>query len=320
MKRTEPGEITEDERMQARDEHLVKKERQRIRAEKTGETVARDKSWDRANPGTATDQPAITAEDIAVRYKVRGVRRGRFARRTEEVTALDGVSLTINRGEAFGLIGRNGAGKTTLIKVLAGTMPPDRGRVITYGAVPAMLGMGVGFNRKLSGRRNVYLGALASGMRLHEAEEVFDDIVEFAELGRAIDRPVETYSAGMYARLGFAIAIQSRPNFLLVDEALTVGDEGFKQKSKAAMEEILGQAGTIVIVSHGVGKMRQFCDRVAWLDEGKLIMVGESNEVINAYREFLGVTGEDEDDDADGGLEAGFLQGDDLDDYDGDVF
>lgn len=299
-----------EDRRTARDRRQRARERkERLAAE--GRPVPAPTGWQRRVKGTVQEEPAIVARDVTVRFTVRADRRVKGGKRKSDVVALDGVSLVIRQGEAVGFIGRNGAGKTTLIKVLAGTLPPDEGEVVTYGATPTMMGLGVGFNRRLSGRRNIYLGCMAAGMRHRDVEAVFAEIHEFSELGKAIDRPVSTYSAGMYARLAFSIAIQSRPQILLVDEALGVGDEGFREKSQTALESILAEAGTIVLVSHGLGKLKEFCDRIVWLDEGRVVMEGDPAEVVTAYRRFLGIADKDSNEEGDGGLEAEFLRGDD---------
>lgn len=249
---------------------------------------------------TATGDPAVIARNLCVEFipyvERKPTFRGMFTRRKRRanpVVALDDVSLSINKGEAFGVVGANGAGKSTLLKVLAGTLPPDSGSVDIYGTSPSLLALGVGFNRNLSGRRNVYLGGLGSGLRRSEIDERFEQVVEYADIGVAIDRPVNTYSSGMYSRLAFAVAMQSRPDILLVDELFSVGDQRFRAKSAETMEQILHDAGTIVMVSHSLGRMSKFCDRVAWIDKGKVQKVGEAAEVIEAYQVFSGVDSEE---------------------------
>lgn len=227
-------------------------------------------------------------------------------RRSKTVVALDDVYLSIRQSEAFGIVGRNGAGKSTLLTVMNGTLPPDTGTVDRFGHDAALLALGLGFNRALSGRRNVYLGAMASGLRKREVDEIFDDIVDYAELGDAIDRPVKTYSSGMYSRLAFSVAIHTAPDILLMDELMSVGDAKFKLKSKESMSQILENAGTIVVVSHGLNWVRRTCDRVAWLDGGRIKAVGGAKFVVDAYRAALGLDdskddgeqfGDDDDDD-----------------------
>lgn len=239
--------------------------------------------------------PAIVASDITVRFRPmvdrkptlrRSVGRMRH-RETQELVALDGVDLTINKGEAFGIIGRNGAGKSTLLRVMARTLKPDEGTINVYGKTSTLLQLGVGFNIQLSGRRNVLLGGLAAGLRKAEIEEKFDSIVEYAELGPAIDRPVRTYSSGMFSRLAFAVGMALDPNILLLDEVLAVGDESFRAKSMATMVELLDKAGTIVFVSHALPNVAEFCDRVMWLEGGRIRTIGEAGAVVEEYQESV---------------------------------
>lgn len=205
-------------------------------------------------------------------------------RRRDEVVALDGVSFTVDKGEAFGVIGRNGAGKSTLMRVLARTLRPDEGSVRITGETSTLLQLGVGFNPQLSGHRNVYLGALAMGMKRAQVDEHFDDIVGFAELEQAIERPLKTYSSGMTARLAFAISMYMKASVFLVDEVLAVGDDHFKKKSMDAMQTMLDHAGTIVFVSHALGQVRRICDRVMWLEDGRIKEIGSADEIIDAYK------------------------------------
>lgn len=242
------------------------------------------------------NRPSILVDDLYVRFRPYverkpTLRRAVFGRRVqEEVVALDHVSFTIRPGEAFGVIGRNGAGKSTLLKCLAGTLRPNSGKVVVNGRTSTLLQLGVGFIPSLTGRRNVYLGALAAGMRKQEIDEKFDEIVAYAELGEAIDRPMSTYSSGMFSRLAFAVAIHLDPDVLLLDEVMAVGDEGFKRKSMKTMNEILDRAGTIVYVSHSMKSIRDFCDRAIWLEHGRIESYGKARNVIKKYRASLAET------------------------------
>ena len=250
--------------------------------------------------------PALIATDVRVEFRpfverkptLKSVltpwRRTRF---TSPVVAVDGASLTIRKGEAFGIVGSNGAGKSTLLRVLSGTFPPTSGSVEVFGVRPQLLALGVGMNKQLTGRRNVYLGGLAAGMRKAEIDERFQSILDYSEIGDAIDRPVSTYSSGMYSRLAFAVAIQTRPDLLLLDEVLSPGDASFKKKSRQTMTDILEESGTIIMVSHGLPRLQKFCDRVAWMDKGRIIEVGDSREVVEHYKEFVGVDDDSDDDD-----------------------
>ena len=238
------------------------------------------------------NQTAIVAEGVTVRFRPYIERKPTLRRAVAnvgmrektEIEALDAVSFTVNRGEAFGVIGPNGAGKSTLMRVLAGTLRPDEGRAVTYGRTSTLLQLGVGFNAELSGARNIYLGGLAAGMRKREIDEAFNDIVEYAGLWDAIHRPVKTYSSGMFARLAFSVGMHLNPDILLLDEVMSVGDEAFRKKSEQAMMDLLARAGTIVFVSHNLDKVAEFCDRTMWLDRGQIQQIGRSLEVVDAYR------------------------------------
>jgi teichoic acid transport system ATP-binding protein len=241
---------------------------------------------------------AIVVEDVTIEFRPFTERRPSLRRHGfralkrshRPVRALDAVTLTIRRGEAFGVMGSNGAGKSTLLRVLAGTLPPDRGKVEVYASqFPTLLSLGIGFNRRISGRRNIYLGGLASGLHKKDIDRVFEDIVEYSELGDAIDRPLETYSSGMRSRLAFSVAVQTRPEILLLDELMSVGDVAFRQKSNATMEGLLSETRTIVMVSHDLERLERFCDRLAWLEKGRVMAVGEPREIVEQYRRFVGV-------------------------------
>lgn len=235
--------------------------------------------------------PVIVAKDVHVSYrpyadKVPTARRsiGRLRHReTRQVVALDGASCTIERGEAVAIVGRNGAGKSTLLRVLAGTLEPDSGVVEVTGEPPTLLQLGVGFNGKLSGKHNVYLGGLALGHSRAELERLLPRIEDFAEIGEAMDRPVNTYSSGMRSRLAFAIAMTLEPETLLLDEILAVGDASFRDKSMSALQDLVDRAGTVVMVTHSLTQAKRFCDSAIWLDAGKVKMVGPADEVISEY-------------------------------------
>jgi ABC-type polysaccharide/polyol phosphate transport system ATPase subunit len=238
-------------------------------------------------------RPSIHVEDLYVKFRPYvdrkpTLRRNLGRRRVQEdVVALDHVSFTVSPGEAFGIIGRNGAGKSTLLRCIAGTLRPNSGKVVVNGRASTLLQLGVGFNTELSGHRNVYLGGLAAGMRKKEIDECYDDIVRYAELEEAIDRPVKTYSSGMFSRLAFSVAMHLDPEVLLLDEVLAVGDEGFRKKSMQAMRDLLDRSGTIVFVSHSLNNVEEFCDRAIWLERGKIAAEGDSSEVVEAYREAV---------------------------------
>jgi ABC-type polysaccharide/polyol phosphate transport system ATPase subunit len=201
----------------------------------------------------------------------------------DRFVALDDVSLLVAEGESVALIGSNGSGKSTLLKLIAGILYPDAGSIECPRRLSALLELGAGFHPDLTGRENVFLNAALLGLSSAETRDRFDDIVDFADLGEFIDAPVRNYSSGMYARLGFAVAVNTRPEVLLVDEVLAVGDEVFQRRCIARMNDLRASGVTIITVSHGVQGLRDFCDRVVWLDQGKVKQDGESSDVIDEY-------------------------------------
>lgn len=238
----------------------------------------------------------VTLSEVGVRYRVPNERIATFKeyviRRLQgkvshrEFWALRQVSLEILRGEVFGFIGHNGAGKSTLLKLVARVLKPTEGRVVVYGRVAPLLEVGAGFHGELTGRENVYLNGALLGFTYREMEEKFPRIVDFADLWDFIDAPMRTYSSGMWARLGFAVATDSQPDVLIVDEVLAVGDEAFQQKS---FERIMGfrdNGATILIVSHNLASIETLCHRVAWMDHGQLKQLGEARQVVSDYRQY----------------------------------
>ncbi len=238
---------------------------------------------------------AVSVSGVGVRYRayvertptLRRVVAGRRLRQATTVVALDDVSFEVQRGETLGLVGDNGAGKSTLLRVIARTMRPDSGTVEIRGETSTLLQLGAGFNTELSGRRNVYLSGLAHGLRRAEIGRLFDDIVGYAGLGEAIDRPLKSFSSGMVSRLAFSISMHLMPDILLLDEILAVGDAGFRKKSRTAMQEMLSRGGTVLVASHILGMMAEMCDRVLWLERGRVKDLGPAEAVIDAYSRAL---------------------------------
>jgi ABC-2 type transport system ATP-binding protein len=199
---------------------------------------------------------------------------------SDSFLAVDDVSFTVQQGESIGLMGLNGSGKSTLLKLINGVMRPDQGQVLTRGRIAGLIATGAGFHPQLTGRENVFLNAAILGMSEKETKRRFDDIVEFADIGRFLDTPVGHYSSGMFARLGFAVAVHTESDIFLVDEVLAVGDRPFKRKCIARMEEIKKEGRTLFYVSHAPGSVRKMCDRVIVLDKGKLAFDGPTDEGI----------------------------------------
>ena len=201
----------------------------------------------------------------------------------EEYWALTDVSLEVQAGETVGLIGENGSGKSTLLKCMAKILRPDKGEIQVNGKVSALLELGAGFHPELSGRENVYLNGSILGVGKKELDRKFDEIVDFAGLGRFIDTPVKSYSSGMYVRLGFSVAINVNPDVLLVDEVLAVGDEQFQRRCNEKFAELRSHGSTIVLVSHTLPLVRKLCEKVALLHEGSLVEYGPASDVIDDY-------------------------------------
>jgi len=207
----------------------------------------------------------------------------RSLRPDELVTALEDVTIRVEKGQTFGVIGENGSGKSTLLKLVAGIAKPTAGRVRTEGKVSALIELGAGFHPEISGRENVFINGIMLGLSRKEISAKFDDIVRFAELEDFIDAPVKTYSSGMYMRLGFAIAINVNPEILLIDEVLAVGDASFVPKCLDRIDDFRRRKKTILFVSHDLTTVEKICDRVAWLKGGRLLAVGDPKRVIDAY-------------------------------------
>ena len=199
---------------------------------------------------------------------------------SEDFSAVEDVSFTVEQGESVGLMGLNGSGKSTLLKLINGVMRPDRGSVLTRGRIAGLIATGAGFHPQISGRDNVFLNAAILGMSEAETKRKFDQIVDFADIGKFLDTPVGHYSSGMFSRLGFAVAVHTDSDIFLMDEVLAVGDRPFKRKCMARMQEIRDEGRTMFYVSHAAGSVRKMCDRVLVLDSGKLAFDGDVDEGI----------------------------------------
>ena len=235
----------------------------------------------------------INLDKVGVRYRIPSERISSFKEYSirwiqRKVThrdfwALRDVNLSVGRGETFGLIGPNGAGKSTMLKLIARVFKPTSGRVVVRGQVAPLLEFGAGFHPELTGRENIYLNGALMGFSRQEMEEKFEGIVDFAELWDFIDVPLRTYSSGMWARLGFAVATDVQHDILIVDEVLSVGDESFQRKSSARMQEFRDQGATTMLVSHNMDMIIKMCDNTAWLDHGQIKAIGKTSEVVQAY-------------------------------------
>lgn len=204
-----------------------------------------------------------------------------------EFWALRDVSFDIYRGDQVGIVGRNGAGKSTLLQIICGTLTPSLGSVETRGRIAALLELGAGFNPELTGRENVFLNGSVLGLDRRQIEERFDAILSFADIGRFIDQPVKNYSSGMYMRLAFAIASHVEPDVLIVDEALSVGDEAFQRKCNARIQSIRDAGATILFVSHSASHVVEVCNRAILLDRGELLAAGSPRHVVTRYHKLL---------------------------------
>lgn len=236
----------------------------------------------------------VVAHKVRMRYKVprtdRSQRKsliGKLARRRRMVSvpAVRGVDLVAREGEFIGIIGRNGSGKSTLLRMLAGVEPPTSGVVLT-SARPQLLGVSAALMGDLTGAENIKLGFLAMGMSPEEADERFLDAAELSALGEAVDLPMRTYSSGMSSRLKFAIAVMAEPKILMIDEALSTGDAAFAERSKRKMDNLLERAGTVFMVNHAPRAIENVCSRVIWMENGRIVMDGETKEVSKKYRTF----------------------------------
>jgi lipopolysaccharide transport system ATP-binding protein len=232
------------------------------------------------NEAATQQTPVLRLSDVGVSY-----RRRVGLLRSSLFWALRSVSFDLHHGESLGIIGRNGAGKSTLLKIIAGIVDPDRGAIVRDNYRAALLTLRVGFLPYLTGRQNAILSGMLMGMRRREIVRNMEEIIEFSGLNAFFDQPLATYSSGMKARLGFAVAFQSDPDILLVDEVLGVGDADFKRKSGQLMRQKIRSNKTVVIVSHTASVIHDLCDRVVWIENVETKLVGETDEVLAAYGE-----------------------------------
>ena len=239
------------------------------------------------------DEQVIVVSDVWKKFRIHKERATmlkeafinlfRGGNRYEEFWALKGVSLSVRRGEAVGIIGKNGAGKSTLFKVMCGVLRPERGTVEIRGRISPLIELEAGFHPELTGIENIYLNGAIYGMTRREVQRKLPQIVEFSGLGKFIHSPIRTYSSGMHARLGFSLAINVDADILLVDEVLAVGDAEFQEKCYRRIKGMRQEGVTIVYVSHNLNSVVDICDRALWLDEGEIRMEGDPEEVVKSY-------------------------------------
>ena len=237
---------------------------------------------------------AIEVKDLKITYKCvksLSMRKSLFHLRKSKLEvyeALRGISFEVKKGEIMGIVGKNGSGKSTLLRAIAGIFSADSGSIELESDSVSLLSIGVGFQKKLSGRENIILSGMLLGFSEQEVRDKMDEIIEFANLGKFIDMPVKTYSSGMYSKLAFSITSVLETDIMLIDEVLSVGDAKFKKKSYKKMQElIMDENRTVVIVSHSTETLEKLCTSLLWLHEGEIKMQGDTKTVLDAYNEFM---------------------------------
>jgi ABC-type polysaccharide/polyol phosphate transport system ATPase subunit len=235
--------------------------------------------------------PAVVVSNVSKMFRLyhernqhlkTSVMRGGRAK-YEDFWAVNDVTFDVQHGETLGIIGHNGSGKSTLLKCLARILVPDKGSIEINGSMAALLELGAGFHGELSGRENIFLNGSILGLSKRDIESRFDEIVDFAGLDRFIDMPIKNYSSGMFARLGFSVAVSVDPDILIIDEVLSVGDANFQRKSGEKISDFKRAGKTVIIVSHGLATLRVMCEQVVWMDGGRMVEVGPASEVLDRY-------------------------------------
>lgn len=236
---------------------------------------------------------ALEVNHVSIDYKNlmhmslhQGLLRG-DVKRADIIRAVNDISFTVEKGKILGIVGRNGSGKTTLLRSIAGIFQPDEGYIDAKGNRVSLMAIGIGFNASNTGRENILKSGMLLGCDLDYVKAHMDEIIEFSELGDFIDRPVRTYSSGMYSKLSFAVTAILDTDIMLVDEVLSVGDEHFRKKSYAKMEELMLSNRTVLIVSHATDTLKKFCDSILWINDGQFMKLGETEEVLQEYDEFM---------------------------------
>ncbi len=236
---------------------------------------------------------AVTVKNLHISYRglTKTSIRATWSKKRKKVEifeALKGISFEIEEGRILGIIGKNGSGKSTMLRAIAGIFSPDKGSINLHGNTISLLSIGVGFNNKLTGYENIYLSGMLLGFSEEEIKEKEQEIINFADIGDFIFKPVKTYSSGMYSKLAFAITAILETDIMLIDEVLSVGDVKFKEKSFNKMKELISDdKRTVIIVSHSLGTISDLCDQVLWLNDGEVIEIGSPKEIIPKYKEFM---------------------------------
>ena len=240
-------------------------------------------------------ESVISVKDVKIKYRcfkkvslLKSIFAPKKFSKTEYFEAVKGVSFEVEKGQILGIVGKNGSGKSTLLRAIAGIFSPDSGTIDLHDHTISLLSIGVGFQSKLSGRENIYLSGMLLGFDRDQIDEKIDEIIEFAELGKFIDRPVKTYSRGMYSKLAFSITAILETEIILIDEVLSVGDAKFKKKSYNKMKSLINNKDrTVLIVSHSSETLRNLCDNILWLHDGEVKMLGTTQEVLPLYDKFM---------------------------------
>lgn len=237
---------------------------------------------------------AVSVKDLHISYK--GIEKISVKQRLfkfkpakkDIINAVNGVSFEIEEGKILGIVGKNGSGKSTMLRAIAGIFSPDKGSIDLHGHTVSLLSIGVGFNKKLTGYENIYLSGMLLGFSEKEIKEKEKEIIDFADIGDFIYKPVKMYSSGMYSKLAFAITAILETDVMLIDEVLSVGDSQFKKKSYNKMKELISSdKRTVIIVSHNSSTLEDLCDQILWIDKGKQKMIGKADEVLEKYEAFM---------------------------------
>ncbi|WP_346708058.1 ABC transporter ATP-binding protein [Massilistercora timonensis] len=240
------------------------------------------------------NENAIEVRDLKICYrsfKKMSIRKSLFKLKKNErdyFEAIKGISFDVKKGQIMGIVGKNGSGKSTLLRAIAGIFSPDEGEINLFNHSVSLLALGVGFQKRLTGRENILLAGMLLGFSEEQVREKIPDIIAFADLGDFIDKPVQTYSSGMHSKLSFAITAILETEIMLIDEVLSVGDARFKKKSYKKMKQLISnKERTVVIVSHSTSALEKLCDSILWLNDGKIMMQGPMTEVLPKYKEFM---------------------------------